>query len=311
MDKYNRKIKKGIKIIESTSKDVVIIGDNSIGKTDIIYEYLKKNETKKIYFIDAYNKVFNFKNILIDEIDEKNLPLTEDILTKRLEENTFNLKDSFSRTIIEIEQVYSFFQKELKELVKQYLELEMKLELKKNEMGITEMVLFFNDEEYKKLSNGYQAIIRLFLELIYADFYKIEEVVIDEINEFLSPRNEENIFPFLKEKFPEIRFIVTTHSAEFISKVSEGELLILDEESVEVQKLNEYRTPNDIRKIYLNLFNDEKNNDEKNAEKLIRELLNKRKLGDLTDKDLKKCKEIKKQKISPSLVRILNKLLKK
>ncbi|MGL4865363.1 MAG: hypothetical protein ACRC4T_19890 [Cetobacterium sp.] len=312
MSNYDKKINKGKKQIISSKEDIVIIGDNSIGKTDIIYEYIKSSD-KKIHFIDAHNKKFNVDNIKIEKIKEDIIPTLENVLEKRLERTVFNLSDSFSQTILEIEQVYSFFKDDLLRLIQKYLDkkIELKLEvIGKSPGGRPKMEIYIDDEKHKNLSNGYQAIIRLFLEIIYANYWKAEEIIIDEVNEFLSPKNEENIFPFLKENFPELRFIMTTHSPEFISSVSEGILLILDEDFVEIQDLSEFETPNDVRKIYLNLFNDKKTSSEKNAERIIREFLIKRKNGTLTEEDYKECRGIDKTKLNPALSKILDKLLK-
>ncbi|MGL4948987.1 MAG: hypothetical protein ACRC5M_01275 [Anaeroplasmataceae bacterium] len=312
MNNYTDKIKKGIQKISSSEDDVVIIGDNSIGKTDIIYGYIKKS-AKKIHFIDAHNKKFNIENIIIEKIQEVKIPLLQNVLETRLNKSVFNLCDSFSQTLLEIEQIYSFFKDDLIKLIELYLnkKIELKLEMiGKAPVIITKIGIFINNEKYENLSNGYQAIIRLFLEIIYANYLQAEEIIIDEVNEFLSPKNEENIFPFLKENFPNLRFIMTTHSPEFISSISEGILLIVDETFIEIQDLSEFETPNDIRKIYLNLFNNKKSESEKNAERIIRELLTKKKNKKLKESDFIECQKIDRSKLNPVLIKILDKLLK-
>lgn len=73
------------------------------------------------------------------------------------------------------------------------------------------------NNEIVELSSGYQALIRIFMEILYfSDTKSKGTIVIDEIDEFLSVKNSGKILGFLKNKFPELNFVVTTHSADLM-----------------------------------------------------------------------------------------------
>lgn len=303
---YREKIDKCIFEIEDTVEDIVIIGDNSIGKTDILYKYLEKKIKTDIYFIDSYNKIFNTSNLYLEKI-EIPLPEPSDVVAERLDNKNFNLKDTFGNSSPKIEFYYLFFKEKLDILLLEFLNIKLNFKIRGQGQHGASIQLDINGENYDKLSNGYQAIIRLFLELLYAEEFKIKEIVIDEINEFLSPKNEERIFPFIKEKFPHMRFIVTTHSSELIASAVKGKLLILEENYVEVQRLEYFETPGDIRKIHLKMFNKE-SKDIKTFESIVRELLMKKRMGKLLKKDLEELEKIDENSLNYTYKKILNKL---
>ncbi|MGL5750645.1 MAG: AAA family ATPase [Paraclostridium sp.] len=305
---YNEKIEKGILEIENTKEDIIIIGDNSIGKTDILFKYLDKNRDKNIYFIDSCNKKFDIKDINLSEVELiDNFPDIKDVLNIRLQKDQFNLKDSFGFSSLKLERFYLNFKEDLTRLIQTFLNIKLEFIFKKHESLGAEIQIIVDGNEIEKLSSGYQTIIRFFLELLYAQMYKVEEIVIDEINEFLSPKNAEKIFPFIKENFPEIRFILTTHSSELIASATKGKLLILEETFLEVQRLEYFETPGDIRKIYLKIFNNEQK-EVKNFESIIRELLMKKRVGKLEEEDIKLLENIDGNNLNYTYQKILEKL---
>lgn len=68
------------------------------------------------------------------------------------------------------------------------------------------------DDAEVQLSSGYQAVIRLFCEICYFNDVMQSKnwtqgvVVIDEIDEYLSPKNSAEILNYIQRKFPQCCF---------------------------------------------------------------------------------------------------------
>ena len=273
---YREKIDRIVEEILKIKEDIIIVGDNSSGKSDILKSIIENLPQSECYYIDSCNRVFEYKNTLNTG---DNLLKTEDILKARLEEENFNLKDSFG-TIGNIERYYSIYKTEFLSLINEFLEKDIIIE---EENGIKwDKVLKVDGEIYEYLSNGYQAIFRIFLELIYATKVNknIKTIIIDEITEFLSAKNEAKILNFLREKFQNIRFIVTTHSEDIISNTPNTRLVIITEIDYEILDGDDFQTNTEIRRVFSNLFfNDKEDKDEKKKieiESLLRKLYNKK-----------------------------------
>lgn len=282
---YREKIDKIVEEIIKINEDVIIVGDNSSGKSDILKSVIKNLPQSECYYIDSSNRVFEYKNTLDTG---NNLPKIENVLKVRLEEENFNLKDSFGNGG-NIERYYSIYKTKFLGLINEFLEKDIIIE---EESGINlEKVLKVDGEIYEYLSNGYQAIFRIFLELIYATEINknIKTIIIDEITEFLSVKNEAKILNFLREKFPNIRFIVTTHSEDIISNTPNTRLVIITENNYEILDGDDFQTNTEIRRVFSNLFfNDREEKDEKKkveVESLLRKLYNKKLFGEWAIKD--------------------------
>lgn len=282
---YREKIDRIVEEILKIKEDIIIVGDNSSGKSDILKSIIENLPQSECYYIDSCNRVFEYKNTLNTG---DNLLKTEDILKARLEEENFNLKDSFG-TIGNIERYYSRYKTEFLSLINEFLEKDIIIE---EENGIKwDKVLKVDGEIYEYLSNGYQAIFRIFLELIYATKVNknIKTIIIDEITEFLSAKNEAKILNFLREKFQNIRFIVTTHSEDIISNTPNTRLVIITEIDYEILDGDDFQTNTEIRRVFSNLFfNDKEDKDEKKKieiESLLRKLYNKKLFGEWTEED--------------------------
>ena len=155
---YREKIDKIVEEIIKINEDVIIVGDNSSGKSDILKSVIKNLPQSECYYIDSSNRVFEYKNTLDTG---NNLPKTENVLKVRLEEENFNLKDSFGNGG-NIERYYSIYKTKFLGLINEFLEKDIIIE---EESGINlEKVLKVDGEIYEYLSNGYQAIFRIFLE---------------------------------------------------------------------------------------------------------------------------------------------------
>jgi len=239
-------------IISGLKYKNIIIGDNSSGKSELL-KLLVKKYNGECYFIDSINRYFDINKIGIVDLDNQNYNY-KNIVKKRIADNYFNIKDSFDfdgSEIGAIERFYFAFKKDLLSLFKEFLNIEFDLDFVDSGNIIGNKPVFSIANNKCKISSGFQALIRLFLELLY--FEKSLNisgktsgvVIIDELNEFLSIKNESKIFNFIMEKFPKFNFIITTHSADIIANSNNCNIIALTfDNNYEYLDGNNYKTHN-------------------------------------------------------------------
>lgn len=311
---YNNMLKEIKDKIENEKlkyKNAIIIGDNSSGKSELLRNILM-DKKEGYYFIDSVNRSFNYEKIGdIQKISNTYI----NVLKHRLEENIFNLNDSFdfNKTGIGfIEEVYLNFEEELKMLIKDFLNVDFDIAIEDNLiLGKKQKLLI--DKNVEKLSSGYQAIIRIFLELLYFknsynNINKNPIVVIDEINEFLSTKNEKKFLPFLMKKFNNMNFIITTHSADVIASSIDFNIIVLKGNSYECLDGNDFSTVTDAREIFEKIYKLSDNNMANDIEFELRNLLNFKISGTWTEKEETKLNKIEKEKLTNSQLLILNEI---
>lgn len=88
--------------------------------------------------------------------------------------------------------------------------------------------------EFKQLSDGYAAILRIMTDIMLRmslqpvnGYLKPGIAIIDEIETHLHVELQQKIMPFLIELFPNIQFIVTSHSPFVLSSVENAKILDL------------------------------------------------------------------------------------
>lgn len=223
-------------------KDTILLGDNSSGKSDVLKGVIENGDRRKYYFIDAVNREFDVKQITFEK--EKNIVYSSKINDTRLNEDIFNHKDSFyyGGTPKAIEDFYFNYKERLEKLIQIFLQIEFEVK-----QELTGAVVYVNDERFS-LSSGYQALIRIFLEILYYEDTMHEGIiVIDEIDEFLSVKNCGKIFDFLRINFPTLNFIVTTHSADLIAETENANIVLLRNTNYEVLDAGDFRS---ISQVY-------------------------------------------------------------
>lgn len=278
---------------ELRHEDTILIGDNSSGKSELLRRLvLELNKTTQVYFIDAVNRNFSMKDV---SRTEKIPVYSEWILKTRLDAEHFNLEDSFNcygtRTE-RVEIIYTLFETKLQGL---FFELTgKKFEwLPENVMGEVR----FSDGE-GGLSSGYQAIVRILLELLYFEetqtrVNKQEDswIIIDELDEFLSPKYAGKIWGFLKEKFPQYHFVVTTHSSDLVVGARDANLIALVGEEFEIRDVNDCDSVSAVQMIFEEIFGiEEKPMD--SVFSILQNLLNKKMNGAWTETDENQLKKI-------------------
>lgn len=236
--------------------DTIILGDNSSGKSLLLKKIIKMaGDTDAVYFIDAVNRGFDISKVLKEN---RKLDYKKTIVNTRIQEEYFNLKDSFNcfGTLTErIEQIYYPFEEKLQEL----FELLTGESFRIVDGSVLGEVEFRNGRGL--LSSGFQAIVRILLELLFYQEKAVVEkticqplVIIDELDEFLSPGYAFKIFGFLKEKYSKMDFVVTTHSCDLVAGAIDCNLIVLDNADYEVMDVNDYQSVSEVQIIFDRLF---------------------------------------------------------
>ena len=192
-----------------------------------------------------------------------------------------------------IEAIFKEYMEEIKMLLKKFIDID--ITMKEVNYGIfsSEEKLFV-DNKIESLSNGYQAIIRLFLEIIYIHKNKGNNkitVVIDEIDEYLSSRNKSNIVEFLKNEFNEFNWVITTHSADVMASAKNFNLIILKNENYQCLDSNDFNTITDVQEIFRDLYDKTIDDNKDDINITLRRLLSLKITGcwgEIEEQDLKK-----------------------
>lgn len=308
LERINEIVKKII-MEELPYQSCVVIGDNSSGKSLLLKKFIETyKDDAALYFIDAINRGFNVEKI---SKTGKKPKYKSTILETRMKDEYFNLEDSFNcfGTLTErIEMIYQFYEKDVQNLFCKLTGDRFKI-LSEEPLG---KVDFGNG--YSILSSGYQAIIRILLELLYYQemevlTYNVKAawVVIDELDEFLSPKYSARILEFLKEEFPWAKWLITTHSCDLIVNTSDANLIILDNNICEVMDINDYSSESEVQIIFQRLFG-KKDDRESEMDDILRHLLNNRINHAWSSQDDRFLAKIQKEKLSASQKIILKQI---
>nr|WP_289064345.1 hypothetical protein [uncultured Anaerostipes sp.] len=290
--------------------DSVIIGENSCGKSLLLRLLVQKaGKTDSIYFLDAVNRGFDVGKVVRET---KKPAYKRTIIDTRIQDDFFNLKDSFNcfGTMTErIEQIYYPYEEKLQDLFEKLTDERFRL--------IPGDV--FGEVEFKEgrglLSSGYQAIVRILLELLYYQDKCVEEkgieravVIIDELDEFLSPGYAYKIFPFLKEQFPQMDFIVTTHSGDLVAGAQNANLIVLDEKGYEVMDINDCQSISEVQIIFDRVFGGHMPQASE-TENILRRLFNNKINQAWTEGDQRQLEELKRENLTASQQLIYKQIL--
>lgn len=233
----------------------ILIGENASGKSAVIKKYIIEmlDRGEEIYYIDSVNRYFDVSKVSTPYSQIQNSS-NVDVVKTRVEKEYFNLKDTFSlfgTLNDQIELIYLEYEKELQEILKSFLGVSFELK------GIKEKEVRFAPESEGTLSSGIQALVRMFLELLYLNNMvenHVMVVVIDEIDEFLSPANAGKILNFLIARFSKMKFLVSTHSSELVKNSRHCNILILYHEDIEVIDSDDFCDEYDVSALFEKVF---------------------------------------------------------
>ncbi len=242
-------------IEKSERKNWIIVGDNSSGKSELLRKIVNKMKPD-VYYIDSVNRYFNVSNInLSKDIVDYRISNTE-IVNTRVDNKFYNLLDSFGENE-HIERLYPLYQKRLRNLLKDFLGINLNIEREKLQdgFGYGEVKVKIDSQEIE-LSSGYQAIIRIFTELIFYNEHLMTSglVVIDEIDEFLSPKYAARILNFLTKQFSDNYFVVSTHSSDLVANSNDCNIVTLEKNNFSILDGNDFTTLTDVNTLFSKLF---------------------------------------------------------
>lgn len=294
------KIVKAIRSKQLPYTDTVLIGDNSSGKSLLLKLFIESiTEWYAVYFIDAVNRGFDVKKIPADPYSGN---YKQELLKTRLRDDFFNLQDSFNcfGTWTErVEGIYWIYEERLQHLFKKLTGESFQID----RQSVLGEVIF--EKGKALLSTGYQAMIRILIELLYYEDEvkkrKLQNpwVVIDEIDEFLSPRYAAKIIPFLRQEFPWARWLISTHSADLVAAISDANLILLERDASEALDSNDYTSLTEVQIIFERLFGNTCKQDNP-IDGILRRLMN-NKMNHLWDTDDEKMLEkIQEKQLSAS-----------
>lgn len=103
----------------------------------------------------------------------------------------------------------------------------------------------FGKVPISELSEGYKSMLSWLAHLIihllaanqwHGDINKIKGIVlIDEVDLHLHPSWQQRVIPLLRESFPNLQFIGTTHSPMTVGGVSDGDIVLLEQQEGNIQ----------------------------------------------------------------------------
>ncbi|NFG03104.1 hypothetical protein FCV36_12490 [Clostridium sporogenes] len=204
-------------------KHILIIGANNSGKSKIIKNVIRDlKEQKILYFIDSPNRTITtertefrtFSDLTIDEI-----------VKKRIQDKYFNkvdiFTDSFGNEIV-LSELFDNFE-EYRKLFREILGIEIHIEKNKlqpdngeQSLNIVDIkdgqTIYFGDNELELISDAQHSMIRILMELNFAYKSGCRVIFIDEFDMNLDYINAGDFIEKLKERYPELRFIISAHS---------------------------------------------------------------------------------------------------
>ena len=310
MKSYQEMIDRITDIVCKNSADrqnYILIGDNSSGKSDVLRNVVKRKLGGPVYFIDSVNRTFNADHVELVSDSFQNIRLdAQKVSEERISLFNYNLRDTFCVSSC-IEQIFAKYSSKVFKLCKLFLNHELLIVREQLEAGVVENQVLL-DGITVRLTSGYQAVVRLFSEILYfCDVMAQKEwdrgfVVIDELDEYLSPRHSAEIFNFLQENFAALNFLVTTHSSDMAANTRNTNLILLYESDFEMYANSGSEHTADAESIFAKLFFEDKfihQSDDDSADRKLRKLLNLKIAGLWDDTAQKELKGLKYGQMKP------------
>jgi len=285
-------------------RNTIVIGNNSSGKSEFLKRLLLEVNSSKWYLIDSVNRYFSSAQIFKMSKATSKVQYSGEILKHRLMADNYNLRDTFFYMGVPtpIENFYFEFSNEINNLLYQFLNV--KLDVRQSDVGYK---IYLDDIE-SSLSSGYQALIRIFMEMEYVR-HTMESacIVIDEIDEFLFSYNSGRILEFLRQHYKDFSFVVTTHSADLIAHSRAANIVLLSDGTYELLDAEDFNSVSQVYNIFKSIFQEENTSDEKEkTDAQLRRLLNNKVAGiwkEENQQELVQIKGLKLTKVQKVLVR--------
>ena len=210
--------------------DLLIVGENTSGKSKIIKEVVKKLKENSVlvYFIDSCNRnIITKRSELFDTFEKLDIKL---VVEERLKDQNFNKIDIFdgdSGTEIALNEILQNFEL-YKELFKEILNI--KLEKKKEEIeGLDDLIdeeeIYVDGENLNIASDSQHAMMSILMEVNFAYQRGCKIIFIDEFDINLDYKNSSNFINKLKEKYHDARFVIAAHSIYTVLNIESFDVL--------------------------------------------------------------------------------------
>ena len=108
-----------------------------------------------------------------------------------------------------------------------------------------------------------------------------------------------NIVSFLKENFPEMELVITTHSCDLIVGAQNANLVVLDKSGYEVIDVNDYQPVSEVQIVFDRIFGVHSRHVSK-TEDILRRLLNNKLNNAWTGQDQIQLEILQKEKLTAS-----------
>ncbi len=255
-----------------TKKHLILTGKNGSGKSSVLEELnnsllgkgevfiktdtnfvtSKKGETIYAFFsakrtTNSMDKPNGIEKIELSKIkDEKLNKYFLKYIVALKAERSFAKDDNDTQTVKTIDSWFNTFEKMLRQIFNDP-SLELQFD-RRNIMSYNFLIKRSNRElfDFTTLSDGYSAIIDIVTELLLkietteSKSFDIEGIVlIDEVETHLHVEMQKNIMPLLTNFFPNIQFIVTTHSPFVLQSIDNSVVYDL-EKQIQVEDLSGY-----------------------------------------------------------------------
>lgn len=153
-----------------------------------------------------------------------------------------------------------------------------------------------------------QAVLRIFLELLFfkSNLHTDEQqkkaiIFIEELDLYLSENYSSRIFNFLEKKFPEFRFVISTHSRELTLSAETATVIAIKGTNKKIVNNGEnYQL--DVDELFADIFHTEEiymHSNEDELDRKLRILLNRKISESWEDRDQKIFEEMLEAKLLP------------
>lgn len=205
--------------------NMILIGENTSGKSNIIKGAIRGLKYKNIYFIDSNNRVIPTKNGLMS--DEFSKVRVSELVECRMKKDYFNKKDVFSDDSGGEVILGELIKNNVKytALFKNILNIDMIYQKSDDFVKDEVEQIFIDGSNIREISSGMQSMLRILMEVNFANESQCKTVFIDEFNSNLDYEASSEFFIKLRENYPNIRFIITSHDIYTLKGVDNADII--------------------------------------------------------------------------------------
>ena len=297
----------------SKNKHLIILGNNASGKTRFSKRVLDKAVEKglnNVYYIGPYNRTLSMidgQKTFSTFSSFEPLMITQSRLKCKNGEDCFsnfiNGLDGPAIAATELNNNFGAY----KDLIEKFLNIKLGFE-GDSKLGSEEIMIKEETENrsLSTLSSNEMAILRIIMEVKYAELKLCKYILIDEFDSYLDIVTMQSFLAYLVESFELIRFIFVIHNPEALINIVDADVLLIQKSCISDEQaaklvmrfdVNEIESISELESI-LNRFSkkDKKDHDQENYLRMCisRYLSN----NELLDSDIQQIKEMNISRLS-------------